>query len=230
MKTIALIFTLLFILISCKNDDKNSAQKIIRIIEKDTIRVIDSTIIKERKYDNLSQSFDFKLTYYEKYVGKNVTKHYWDIIIYNKQGKKIDSIRQNVNLFYSSLVNLDNVRSYRTGINIDKEAVDNYYGDFIVADFNFDHKDDFTIINDLGGNGGTFYSYYIQESNRKFNLNKFLTDSIVYFPAKINSKNKTLVTYIHAGVCGLGEHIYKLDHKSNIWTEKRHRIINVCKE
>ena len=119
--------------------------------------------------------------------------------------------------------------SYSTKFNIEKKIVDNNYGDIIVADFNFDNKDDIALVNDMGGNGGVFYSYYIQNKDRKFIKDVYLTDSMTYFPSKINKNSKTLITYVHAGVCGLGEHIYRLDINKNCWKDESHKIIDICK-
>jgi len=52
---------------------------------------------------------------------------------------------------------------------------------------------------------------------------------MTYFPSKIEKKTKALVTYVHAGVCGLGEHVYLLDRAGgDQWKQKSHRIIDVC--
>jgi hypothetical protein len=98
----------------------------------------------------------------------------------------------------------------------------------VICDLNFDHKDDIAIICNSGGNGGPAYNYYLQGLNKTFNIDKYLTDTMSYFPAKINAKNRTLVTYVLAGVCCLGEHTYKLDG-TNKWTEKSHKTIEICK-
>lgn len=118
-----------------------------------------------------------------------------------------------------------NVISYSTNVNIAGKGLDNYYGDLIVADLNFDGKDDIAVINDSGGNGGAFYSYFIQNGRQKFLLDNFLTDSMVYFPTKINKVNKTLTTYVHAGACCMGEHIYHFHSVKNAWRQTSHKIL-----
>ena len=123
----------------------------------------------------------------------------------------------------------NNVRSYITGKNKKNQRVeDNDYGDFIIADFNFDNIEDIAIEND-NSNSGPQYNFYVQDNFKKFHLDRFLTDSMGYFPAKINEKNKTLVTYIIGGACWLGEHIYKLNEKSYKWKQISHKTINLCK-
>jgi len=189
----------------------------------------DSIVVKKRFYGHLSYTNNFKLIFYEHSRNQETIIHYWTILIYDKKMNLLDSVVQPIYLFFSDFVNFDESRSYITGVNKNKAVCDNYYGNFIVADFNFDLKNDFAIMNDMGGNGGTFYSYYIQQADNKFVLDKFLTDSMTYFPTKFIKKDKILVTYAHAGVCWLGEHKYKLD-KTNKWTEISNKEIDVCKE
>ena len=77
-------------------------------------------------------------------------------------------------------------------------------------------------------NGGPFYSYYIQQDDNTFKEDKFLSDSMTFFPNKFNLKNKTLTTYVHGGACLMVEHIYKLDKTTNTWTEISHIEIDTC--
>lgn len=231
LTAILLFFSLFFLGCTTKEKTKNNPSSISKKtiqIERDTIIVTDSIIIKERLYENLSKTNDFKLVYYGKYSGSEISNHYWDVIIYDKGKRKIDSIRQDLNILTSSFVNFDNAKSYLTGVNTKKKVVDNYNGDFVVADFNFDSKNDFAIINDMGGTGGPFYSFYIQNDNSKFELNKFLQDSVTYFPSKIDKNKRMLITYVHAGVCFIGEHKYKLEKGE--WKEISKKLIDICKE
>ena len=180
---------------------------------------------------NLSQQFDLSIDF-KRYSDTTEQKDSCLLTVYinNKNSNStIDSLSIS-SLFYFSFMFLscDSMTSYTTKFNSDREGVDNYYGDIVVADLNFDGYDDIAIINDGGGNGGPLYNFYTQTDNKKFILENFLTDSVEFFPSKINIKDKTLSTYVHAGVCALGEHIYKLNIKTNIWTEKSHRIINIC--
>ncbi|RZJ67019.1 MAG: hypothetical protein EOO50_07080 [Flavobacterium sp.] len=192
----------------------------------DTVYVKDSVVSKERLYDNLSKTQNFKLTYFEKSDGKKPLQHFWTIVIYDKKMKRLDSIVQPVYVLLSSMVDLNNVRSYATGINENMQAPDNYYGDFVVADFNFDAKNDFAILNDMGGNGGPFYSFYIQQQDKTFSSDRFLQDSMTYFPTKIDKQKQQLVTYVHAGVCWVGEHKY--EKIGNGWKQVSHKRIDVC--
>ncbi|HCS19863.1 MAG TPA: hypothetical protein DIW47_04770 [Bacteroidetes bacterium] len=211
------------------NSTFNSQDSLTKKSFTDTVVIKDSTVVKERFYDNLSYTNNFKLIYYERDRTGEYLIHYWTILVYDKKMNLLDSIIQPVYVLYSNWIDFEKSRSFITGVNKNKIAPDNYYGDFVVADFNFDKRNDFAIINDMGGNGGTFYSYYIQGADKQFALDSFLTDSMTYFPAEFNSKNKTLVTYTHAGACWLGEHIYQIG-TVNKWSELSHRQIDVCNE
>jgi len=89
----------------------------------------------------------------------------------------------------------------------------------IIVDFNFDGKDDIAIINDSGGNGGPLYNFYIQNQKGLFSLNKFLTEQMSFFPAYINKKEKTLTTFVHAGVNRIAKTIYKFNVADQTWKQ-----------
>src|SRR5579862_3449625 len=74
------------------------------------------------------------------------------------------------------------VRSYITGKNIRKVAIDNDFGDLIVVDFNFDGREDVALKTDGGGNGGPYYTFYRQDEKGHFQIDHFLTDSVSFFP------------------------------------------------
>jgi hypothetical protein len=152
--------------------------------------------------------------------------------IIDKSSKKtLQTIKySSIYLFENVLKNCENVRSYQTRKNDSLEVVDNDFGDLIVADFNFDGKDDIAIIKDSGGNGGPLYRYYIQNTDFKFVRDKFLSDKMEFFPIQINKNDSTLITHVHAGVCSLSEMIYSYNSQTNNWIRKSHRIIDICKK
>ncbi len=181
----------------------------------------------------LSKQFDIAIDF-KRYVDTIETDQICllKVVIKDKLSKSmIDSFSiKSSNIYSFMFLSCDSMTSYTTEFKTDREIVDNYFGDIVVADLNFDGLDDIAVVNDGGCSGGPLYSYYIQSTEKKFIKDRFLTDSVEFFPSKINSNGKTLTTYVHAGVCGLGVHIYKFDKKKNIWTEKSHRIINICEE
>lgn len=188
----------------------------------------DTIITKEFYHDELSNSFDIKV----------LVKRFADLkeqhdscvakfTIFDKNKMAKDSFSLTSNFFYSILEDPKEVRSYTTKFNINKQVVDNIYGDIVVADFNFDKKDDIAILSDTGGTSGPLYSFYLQGENMKFKLDKFLTDSMAYFPDEI--KNNQLQTSVVGGVCYLGRHTYVFDKKKSSWVEKSHITIDICK-
>lgn len=182
---------------------------------------------------NLSKQFDL-LTDFKRYSDTAEQHDSCLVMVFVKSkstSEIIDSFSVTSLFYYSDMfTSCDSMTSYTTGYKSNRKVVDNYFGDIVVADLNFDGNDDIAVVTDCSSNGGPFYAYYIQTKENKFVQDRFLTDSMVFFPSKRNIKDKTLTTYVHAGACAIGEHIYKLDRRSNTWIEKRHRIINVCKD
>ncbi|MDI9871924.1 FG-GAP repeat protein [Flectobacillus roseus] len=137
-----------------------------------------------------------------------------------------------VSTFYVSgmFMSCDSMTSFTTNFNSDRKIVDNYFGDLVVVDINFDGKDDIAVINDSGGTGGPFYSYYTQTKDKKFIKDQYLTDSVTYFPDKIDKTKKRLTTLVVANAYSVGEHTYHLDRNSYKWRAIRHKIIGEQKE
>lgn len=148
------------------------------------------------------------------------------LITDKKKSSIIDSINIKSNHYYDFMFSsCESQRSYTTGYNFEKEVIDNYFGDIVVADFNFDNLDDLAVVIDEGGNGGPIYNFYIQLKNRKFTKNIFLTDTMRTFPSIIDKKTKSLTTYVHANAMQEGENIYQLNNSKN-WIKKSHKLIN----
>lgn len=129
-------------------------------------------------------------------------------------------------LFSAAYQNCNAARSYSTGKNRDADATDNDYGDLIVADFNFDGRDDFAAKSESGGNAGPYYNYYVQLSSGEFVLDEFLTVEMQFFPDDISRTRRTLTTRVHAGADGLGETVFRLS-KAGKWAQVSHRILPV---
>ena len=136
-------------------------------------------------------------------------------------------IRKNIGWLYNDeFKTCQNVCSYSTSINISKTVVDNYFGDFIVADLNFDGKDDFAFIYDSGGTGGPVYYFYLQKADGKFERNLFLCEKMGYFPHEINAEKKYLKTLSHATADSVSERIYAMNPASQRWYLKSERLLN----
>ncbi len=223
IRLILLIGTVVVMLCSCL--EKKQSEYKSKVINENRL-VLFKTVCK---FDDLSAQFnlDLMVKRFKRKIELN-DSCIVQLIISNKADNiGMDTITIGSNFYYDVVFkDCKQIVSYTKKGN-KLEGMDNYYGDIIIADFNFDKKEDVAIINDSGGNGGLFYSYFLQQRNGKFLINSFLTDSIIYFPTEINIKNKTLVTYVHAGACGIAKHVYHLIKAD--WIEKSHTIINTCK-
>jgi len=126
-------------------------------------------------------------------------------------------------LYHKSFTKCNCVRSYSTGKNRNAIVTDTDFGDIVVADFNFDSREDIAIKSDEE-NSGTYYRFYLQGKDKLFRLDPFLTDSMSIVPTYFNKVRKTLTTYQRAGVRD-AEQIYRMDMRTNKWHLIRHRFI-----
>jgi len=129
-------------------------------------------------------------------------------------------------LFEEAYQKCNTVRSYITGRNQNKEVLDYDFGDLIVADLNFDGKEDLAVKYDSGGNGGPMYNFYMQDENGQFKIDNFLTDSVGSFPRFISFKSKTITTQIHANVYQEGKKSFRYDSASKKWKLVRWVMVN----
>ncbi|HKC67722.1 MAG TPA: hypothetical protein VKG26_05795, partial [Bacteroidia bacterium] len=139
-------------------------------------------------------------------------------IIDKATGKNTQTINYYSNYFFDDVFNnCNSCRSYTTGKNVNDIIADNNFGDILVADFNFDHKEDVALKHDSGGNGGPMYDFYLQAPDGKFYIDKYLSDSMRYFPVYFNPTNKTLATQVHANAYGENKNTFKFNPKTNTW-------------
>jgi hypothetical protein len=97
------------------------------------------------------------------------------------------------------------------------KAVENDYGDIVVADFNFDNKEDFAVKSEEGGNGGPLYNFYIQTNDRKFVLENYLSNTMQWFPFEIDKAEMTLATYVRSNSSEDEKVVYKYDVEKREW-------------
>jgi hypothetical protein len=142
-----------------------------------------------------------------------------------------DKKRQHI-VFFSGMMHFqpysdcNAVRSYMTGFNENTDAMDNDYGDFIVADFNFDGKEDLAVKREEGGNGGPLYNYYLQNESGTFVIDIYLSETMIFFPTEIDSNKKTLMTLVHANAYQMNETTYKLNSTTGKWKEVKQRLVD----
>jgi len=180
-------------------------------------------------HTNLSNKFDYKIDVTKSLDSGHVSYSKVILSVYNKKNKKlmqkINVGNINSNLLYDAFQNCKNVRSYITGYNEDKIPSDYDYGDFVVADLNFDGKEDFVINGGYSADAGPNYIFYFQDTQGHFRISHFLTDRMGSFPTHLNIEKKTLV---HTYILGKyqGEKTFKYNAQTKKWrlakwTEKK---------
>lgn len=220
MKYLPLV--ILAFVVACSGNhqtDKSAAEPIIDSISKDSIS------IKKYLFADLSNRYNYQLVFYTKDI-EGITNEYYCIIKVSdkKTNALYDSLKQNIStlLLADTLIN---TRSYITGKDVNKEVQDNFFGRLVVADFNFDNREDFAVMNDVGASTGGIYTYYLQDANHKFKPDIFLSDTMSFFPDKIDPINKVLVNHVHANAYEMGESTYKLNAKTGRWKLIKHRFL-----
>jgi hypothetical protein len=179
-------------------------------------------------HDDLSQTLRI-ITLVQRKAGTDTMAHNCSVkvtIIDKATKKTIQVISFTTTALYpQSFTKCNWVRSYSTGKN--KNTIvgdDTDFGDIVVADFNFDSREDIAIRSD-DENSGIYYKFYIQGKDRLFKLDSFLTDSMSLVPTYFNKAKKTLTTYQHGGARWKGEQLYHLDTRKNKWSLIRHRLL-----
>jgi hypothetical protein len=224
MRQTLIILTIIISSCSTKQNKENDVLNIQAIADSNYILTTKNFCEQSKISEQFDLIIDFK-----RYSDSIAEQDSSFLVVYikDKNSKTIlDSIVCNPCPFFDYyFLNCDSMTSYSTGFNSKREIVDNYFGDIVVADLNFDGNDDLAIINDGGGNGGPAYFFYTQTNKKTFIQDNYLTDSVTYFPTKINKTKKQITTYVHAGACCVGEHIYNLNKTTNKWNQTSHKIL-----
>ncbi len=192
----------------------------------------------ECKHANLSYNFDYVVSkkVFEVKTSKLESSYkdyiYFIIIkIIDKKTLEQQIIGFKSEYYYGSLFeDCEDVRSYETGYNLNRLVADNYFGDIVVADLNFDNKEDFAVLKNGGGNSGPPYNFYFQDSTGYFVKDTFLSEELGFFPLEINKENRTLTTYYNVGACGVRTEKYKYSVKKQKWQFLEECLVNICIE
>ncbi len=115
-------------------------------------------------------------------------------------------------------------RSFITGKNLNAEKVDDYMGEIVVADLNFDGLEDFATPISTGADNGPHYAFYIQNKSRQFIYNDFLAENVVWFPDEINNTAKTFTTIVNAGAYAVSHTTYQYNSKTQTWKQIKKNI------
>jgi hypothetical protein len=168
---------------------------------------------------NLSNNFIFETSILAKSQRKLTPCRIIINVSDKKTGEKIQSFEINSEFILITEIfkYCDTNKSFITGKNQNKEDVENDFGDIIVADFNFDNKEDFAVKREEGGNGGPLYNFYIQVENKKFILDNFLSNTMMWFPFEMDKTEKTLATYVRSNSAEDEKVIYQYDVEKREW-------------
>ena len=196
-RCLSILIVLMFT--SCKDIGQPSISK------KQILPKVEVVKVKKRQsllHENLSKTLN-----YQSFI-KRIPTEYTDscivkIVVSGKTDKNIvyeTDITSTYLLGNNTFAN-ENVRSYITGKNINKDVIDNDYGDLVVADFNFDGLEDFAIKREEGGNAGPFYNFYIQSTRNTFAIDKYLSDTIISFPNEMDFEQKKVTNVSKSKCC-----------------------------
>lgn len=216
-----------FLFFACQNNQIDNRDK----IDSNEVQQLDSNRIDTKKCDLDFLSHQFDISYqvdFNKSIEYNLNSYSISIIVKDKQnGKTLDSIYLlGEYLWRTILENCNDVSSFSTSYqSIYSNSTDNFYGDIVVGDFNFDNRDDIAVVSYSGGNGGPLYYFYMQTENKKFKFDQFLSNTVSYIPRAIDVKNKRLITYEHANAYQETETEYQLNSKTNQWSIVRQELV-----
>ena len=170
-------------------------------------------------YTKLSDKYLFKVNTVKATTRDNADKISKLVLSISDQNNKLlQQITVTPEYLYSTTFKSgDQSRSYITGKNVKAEHMDNDFGDLIIADLNFDGKEDIALKYDSGGNGGPLYNFYVWQPSGLFVKDNFLADNMQFFPADINSKDKTLTITVHASAFDNNKTTFKYNTQTKHW-------------
>ncbi len=170
----------------------------------------------------LSKKFDYKIIRIDKKDNEGFTISSNIIIeIYNKSDKRLFQRLQFTSdgyTFYKTFSESTNDRSFITGRNMKAEVSEEDYGDIVVADLNFDGKEDFAIKHNIPMDVGPEYWYFIQ-GEHGFKKDKYLSENMPFFPWLMKPEKHVLISIASPN---WGTNIYQF--KYNVSTKKWRKI------
>lgn len=178
-------------------------------------------------YTDLSDEFEFATNMRRYKVGKVGDSCQVRIFVTNKRNNQpLQKISySSLDFFDDAFLNCENVRSYTTGKNKKNEVENGNYGDLVVADFNFDGKEDFAVINHSGGISGPSYSFYMQVKDKQFELDSMMSSLVNFFPAEMHRTAKKLVTIVPVSAGEKTRTVFQYHRRSKSWSKVHQEFI-----
>lgn len=180
-------------------------------------------------YDSLSFMYDYKVLINRDTTtfGREEPKVALKIYVRNKEEILIDSILTDSFFFERNDYTTEGeVRSYVTGFNVNRAIRDNFYGYLVIADFNFDNLEDFAVMREFQSNAGPLYEFYIQNEEKEFEVDTFLTNTVAYFPVKIDTQYNEIETSVRVWDGAVYYSVYEWRVKTKKWIENSTVLID----
>jgi hypothetical protein len=219
-----------------------SPLKNIENIKMDTSKIIKNEIKQKVKkltdttvvlyFKDLSHIYDYKII--DKYCSAKNQNYYDSVLrvikIFDKKSSLIQKIYPNLQMtpwyFLERNCPLRLSRSYITGKNANYNDMDNYCGEIVVADLNFDGLEDFATPINSGADNGPHYAFYIQNKKNRFEYNSYLTENLTWFPEKINDSLMSFTSSVPCGVYGTWYQTFKYDRILIKWKKIENYVID----
>ncbi len=215
MKKILRIFVLLFAAVTTVGGGRAWAQYKLH----DTFNCI---------HAGLSGQFDIELRV-EHYVNPDVQEDYGFrdslgvVLSVNEKesGRRLDLIEMSPAPFgkwaWREVEHRGDATSYSTGFNVGRDLVDNYMGTVVVADLNFDGRDDIAAVEDSGVSSGPYYAFFMQDADGRFVRDDFLGEEMSYFPSLVDPSRRRLTTLSPANAYEVCRTVFELSRDTGEW-------------
>jgi hypothetical protein len=175
-----------------------------------------SLLAQSITYSDLSNTYIYKITVVK---GSDEYRSQLRLYVFKRDGKLLQEIDEDAGSLYNSdaFKSSKNSRSYITGKGRNAPVEDFDFGDLVIADLNFDGKEDIALKTGLSADSGPYYAFYTQGNDGHFYPDNFLTNHVASFPKYINAKARTITTQIQTNYSPTGKKTFKYNVKTKKW-------------
>jgi len=169
-------------------------------------------------YSNLSYKYIYKITVV-KSGDKDDFRCRLRLYVFKRDGKLLQVIDVDAGSLHDddAFKSSKNSRSFITGRGRNLPVEDYDFGDLVIADLNFDGKEDIAVKSGLSADSGPNYTFYMQGNDGLFYIDNYLTANVLSFPKYINAKAKTITTQTHANVSQEDKRTFKYNADTKKW-------------